>query len=129
VPRDVARRAQLVLYDEGCGACTSIASLLARRGVRVAPIGSATGDLWLRDLDRERRYAAVHAVDGDGRRHTGGAAVAVVLSALPGCAVHAALARAWPPGAEVAYRVLARHRGAVARILGASRPASRARAG
>lgn len=109
--------ASLVLYDEGCDACNTLASWIERRGVRVAPIGSAAGDTWLRDLDERGRYAAVHAVDGEGRRYTGGAAVPVVLSALPGGRPLARLARAWPRGTDACYRVLSRHRRVMSRVL------------
>jgi len=121
-------RPPLVLYDEACDACTALAAWIERRGVRVAPIGSDTGGLWLRDLAPAARYAAVHAVDADGRRHTGGAAVPVVLSALPGLRPLALVARRFPRVTDTAYRGLARRRGAAARLLGPRR-ASRGRTG
>lgn len=117
-----------MLYDEACDACTALAAWIARRGVRVAPIGSDEGGLWLRDLAPAARYAAVHVIDAEGRRHTGGAAVPVVLSALPGVRPLALVARRFPRVTDTAYRALARRRSAVARLLGARR-ASRGRAG
>ena len=116
----------LVLYDEGCRFCTAAADALAVRGLRVAPIGSPLGATWLRDLDREARYAAFHAVDAAGRRRSGGAAVPVVLDALPGGRPLAALARAAPRLTDAGYALVARHRNVLSRLV---RRASRVRAG
>jgi predicted DCC family thiol-disulfide oxidoreductase YuxK len=116
----------LVLYDEGCRFCTTMAEALAARGVRVAAIGSPVGETWLRDLDREARYAAFHAVDAVGRRRSGGAAVPLVLDALPGGAPLATLARGAPCLTDLGYALVARNRSALSRVV---RRASRARAG
>ena len=115
-----------MLYDEGCRFCTAAADALAARGLRVAPIGSPVGDTWLRDLDREARYSAFHAVDAAGRRRSGGAAVPVVLDALPGGGALAALARAAPGVTYAGYALVARNRSVLSRLV---RRASRARAG
>ena len=72
-----------MLYDEGCRFCTAVAGALAARGLAVAAIGSPAGDTWLRDLDHRDRYAAFHAIDGAGRRRSGGAAVPLVLEPCP----------------------------------------------
>jgi len=107
-----------VLYDEGCTICTRLAARLARHdGVHAVPIGSVDGDLELRDLTATGRYAAFHAVDSRGRRRTGGAAVPLVLRALPGGAVPAALAAAFPQCTELAYRLAAGQRGRLSRLL------------
>ena len=75
-----------VLYDEDCGFCTALARRLERyRGLRAAAIGSPAGMRLLRDLGDAERYATVHVVDSSGRRRSGGAAVAPLLRALPGC--------------------------------------------
>ncbi|MGI8973881.1 MAG: thiol-disulfide oxidoreductase DCC family protein [Gaiella sp.] len=108
----------LVLYDENCRFCTALAGWLERRGLSIAAIGGPCGDLWLRDLPRARRYDSVHAVDALGRRHSAGAAVPVVLRALPGGRVLAFLPDALPGLTDVAYRLLARHRSTSGRMLG-----------
>ncbi|HKY25802.1 MAG TPA: DCC1-like thiol-disulfide oxidoreductase family protein [Gaiella sp.] len=130
--------ATLVLYDEGCGLCTTFASRLAAHDVAVAPIGSPAGDHWLRDLGAHERYAAFHAIDAAGRRRSGGAAVPLVLEAR-GHHTAARFARALPRSTDAVYRLVARRRGALSRLAGASacavgrrgevRRASRARAG
>jgi predicted DCC family thiol-disulfide oxidoreductase YuxK len=121
-------KARLVLYDERCGACVALARRLERHGIALAPIGSSAGARWLRDLGERERYAAVHAIDAAGRRHTGGDAVPVVLAALPRGVPLARLARSRPRATERAYRILARHRRLVAAFCETTR-ASRARAG
>ena len=99
-----------MLYDEGCRFCTAVAEALAARGLVVAAIGSPAGDTWLRDLAHHDRYAAFHAVDGAGRRRSGGAAVPLVLDALPGGRLAAALARRTPRATHLGYVLVARHR-------------------
>ncbi len=113
-------RAELVLYDEDCGICAAFARALERRGLRVAPIGSPVGGTWLRDLSPPARYAAFHAIDGRGRRRSGGAAVPLVLRALPGGRVSARLARALPRLTELAYLAVARSRRPLSAALGPS---------
>lgn len=105
-----------VLYDEGCGFCTDLAAWLARRpGLRVASIGSAEGVVLLRDLTPAQRYDAVHVVDADGRRRTGGAALPPVLRLLPYGGVPSGILAALPGATERAYRLVARQRGLVSR--------------
>ena len=118
-----------MLYDEGCRFCTEVARALEARGLRVATIGSPAGDLWLRDLDRSARYSAFHAVDGAGRRRSGGDAVPLVLDALPGGGAPARLARSAPRLTDLGYALVARNRRLLSRLVRTVRRASRARAG
>ena len=108
-----------VLYDEGCGFCTALAARLERfgRGLEVAPIGSATGERLLGDLEPEERYAVVHAVDEEGRRRSGGAAVPPILARLPGGRLPARVAAAIPGLTERSYALVASHRGTLSRVL------------
>ena len=108
-----------MLYDEGCRFCTAVAAALAARGLAVAAIGSPAGDTWLRDLDHGDRYAAFHAIDGAGRRRSGGTAVPLVLEALPGGRLPAALARRTPRATHLGYGLVARNRRALSRVVGA----------
>jgi predicted DCC family thiol-disulfide oxidoreductase YuxK len=107
-----------VLYDETCGFCTALAGWLERRGVGIAPIDSATGAMFLRDLTHEERYASLHAIDASGRRTSGAAALPLILREVPGGRPAAVLCRLmpWPVGA--AYRLVARHRVLISRGLG-----------
>jgi predicted DCC family thiol-disulfide oxidoreductase YuxK len=111
-----------VLYDEGCGFCRwCVGVLLAldrRHALRPVPIGSNEGRMLLGDLDEGDRWASWHLVDPEGRRTSGGAAVAPLLDLLPAGAPAAAVARALPGPVERAYRLVARNRGAVGWLVG-----------
>jgi len=111
-----------VLYDEGCVFCTRLALHLARRpGIEAEPIGSTTGARLLRDLTPAERYAAVHVVDGLGRRRTGGAALPPLLEKLPGGGLLAAVCRLSPAATERTYRLVARERAFIGKVIRAER--------
>jgi len=115
----VEARLVLVLYDADCGICRRLADGLKRRGVGVAPIRSATGDVELRDLPDAARNAAVHAVDDRGRRLSGAAALPLILGALPRLAWAATLAELLPaPSRRLGYAAVARNRRVLSRVLG-----------
>jgi len=108
-----------VLVDEDCGICTRAGRWLARHeGLLVESIGSETGAHLLRDLTPAERYAAVHAVDGDGRRSSGGAALQLIARRLPGGRGPAALAARLPRLTEAAYGLVVRNRKALSRLAG-----------
>jgi predicted DCC family thiol-disulfide oxidoreductase YuxK len=108
----------IVLFDEGCGFCTRLAGWLEQRPmIAVEPIGSPTGARLLRDLPPERRYDTVHVVDGRGRRFSGAEALPPLLCTLPGLAWAAPIAEAFPRPLEWGYELVARHRGALSRLL------------
>jgi predicted DCC family thiol-disulfide oxidoreductase YuxK len=108
----------VVFYDERCGGCSQLAGRLDRLSVAVAPIGSELGDRVLSDLGADGRYVAIHAIDRGGRRHSGGRALPVVLAALPGGSLPAALAARFPRAAALLYEQVARNRRHLARLLG-----------
>jgi predicted DCC family thiol-disulfide oxidoreductase YuxK len=108
-----------VLVDEDCGICTRAGRWLARHeGLLVESIGSAAGAHLLRDLTPTERYAAVHAVDGDGRRSSGGAALQLIARRLPGGRGPASLAARLPRLTEAAYGLVVRNRKARSRLAG-----------
>jgi predicted DCC family thiol-disulfide oxidoreductase YuxK len=110
-----------VLYDHDCGFCRwSVGRLLAwDRAGRLRPLAiqSAEGRLLLGDLTAEQRLATAHAVDADGRRTSGGDALAPVAAVLPGGAPLAALARRAPALARVGYRAVAGRRSLFGRLV------------
>jgi predicted DCC family thiol-disulfide oxidoreductase YuxK len=109
-----------LLYDGDCGFCSRGAEWIrahARDGaVTTEPISSPAGDRLLRDLGEAERLATWHVVDERGRRRSGGRAVAPVLRRLPGWRWLAPVAEAFPDAAELAYRVIARHRRTLGRV-------------
>lgn len=111
-------RAALVLFDADCGVCSRLAEWLTRRGVRVAPIRSMTGEIELRDLSRACRESAVHVVDEYGRRRTGAEALPSILRALPSLAWSAGLVELFPAPSRLVYAAVARHRHLGSRVLG-----------
>ena len=114
--------ALLVLYDADCGICTHSARLLRRldRGRRLdlTPLGAATGlaDAPPPDVLGE----ALHVRDAAGRWAVGGAALVQIGRALPLLRPFALVAGL--PGirrlVEPAYRIVARNRHRISRVLG-----------
>ncbi len=101
----------VVLYDAGCGLCTSLAGRLdGLNGIEVAPIQSDLGAHLLRDLTPAQRLDAVHAVDALGRRASGGAAVAAVAHRVPAGRLLGPLLDSFPAVTERGYRLVASHR-------------------
>jgi predicted DCC family thiol-disulfide oxidoreductase YuxK len=116
----------VLLFDEDCGFCTWLAGRVACwSGLSIAPIGSPQGAVLLRDLSAEQRYASMHIVDVEGRRFSGGAAVAPIAAQLPAGVALAWWARHAPRLTDRVYRVVARRRGLLGRLVGASGCAAR----
>ncbi|HEX3911328.1 MAG TPA: DUF393 domain-containing protein [Solirubrobacteraceae bacterium] len=112
----------VVLYDADCGFCRWAMAWVVRhdpdRALVPVPIQSPLGGELLADLSPEERLRAAHTVTGDGMRHSGGAAAADVLSALPSTRLLGRLAHLWPGAAAVLYRVLAARRADLGRLVG-----------
>ncbi len=111
-----------MLYDEDCGFCRwSLDRLLRwdRSGrLRAVPIQSEEADGILADLSERDRLASWHLVAPDGRRHSGGAAIAPMARLLPAGAPIASFADAFPRSTDRLYRWVARHRDTLGRRLG-----------
>ncbi|WP_320669719.1 DCC1-like thiol-disulfide oxidoreductase family protein [Patulibacter defluvii] len=110
----------LVLFDANCGFCLSGRDLLRRWDRR----GRLADDLiqrhqqgLLADLSPEAQLATWHVIHPDGRRESGGAALAAVLHELPGAAPGSWIARHLPGPTDRAYRWMAGHRIAISRLL------------
>jgi predicted DCC family thiol-disulfide oxidoreductase YuxK len=110
-----------VIYDADCGFCKfSLALLLSwdRRGVlEILALGSPEADRLLADLTPEQRNSSWHLVDESGRRNSAGAALAPVLTLLPGGRVPAALVARMPHLTERGYRWVVDHRGFLGRFV------------
>jgi predicted DCC family thiol-disulfide oxidoreductase YuxK len=125
-----------VIYDADCGFCkVSLAVLLVwdrqsvgrgHRGagldadagaLRPLPLGTAEADRLLAALTVEQREASWHLIDGNGRRHSAGAALAPALSLLPAGRLPAQLVGRAPHLTERGYRWVADHRGALGRLV------------
>jgi predicted DCC family thiol-disulfide oxidoreductase YuxK len=110
-----------VLFDCDCGFCRwSVGRVLAwDRAGRLRPVAiqSDEGQRLLADLTPAQRLASAHAVDADGRRSSGGDAVAPIASVLPGGAPIAELARRVPALARLGYGAIAGRRSLLGKLV------------
>jgi predicted DCC family thiol-disulfide oxidoreductase YuxK len=116
VTRDV------LLYDADCGFCRwsvdKILRLDRRRKIRAVPLQSPEADELLGPMDRERKMASWHLVTGDGEVRSGGAAAPPLLRLLPGGPPIAMAAQIFPRTTDRAYRLIAKNRGRLGRLIG-----------
>ncbi len=126
--------ALIVLYDADCGFCMATVRWLQRRDrvgrlTFVALQDAAAGDeSWRASVAGHDLRAALHVVDpAAGAVVEGGPAMLAVLGALPRWWVVARLGAARPvaPLVDASYRLMAGHRGALGRLIGADGPACR----
>ena len=111
-----------VLYDEDCGFCRWSADKLrswdTRRRLTFAAIQSPRGAELLHAVLGAERLDSMHAIAPDGRVWSGGQAVRVILAELPGGSILASIAAAFPGETDTTYRLVARHRERLGRLLG-----------
>jgi predicted DCC family thiol-disulfide oxidoreductase YuxK len=112
----------VLLYDAECGFCrNAVARVLAwdRAGrLRSAPLQGPEADRLLAGLAAEEKMASWHLVIG-GQVHSGGAAAKPLLRLLPGGPPLASVLAAFPGTTDRAYRLVARNRDRVGRLVGA----------
>ena len=108
-----------MLYDADCGICAAAARLVQRRAtISAVAIQSTTGAELLADLDPTARLSAFHVTTSDGKRWTGGDALAPLARELPGGRVVAPLLERFPAGTDKTYALVARNRARLSRLLG-----------
>jgi len=111
-----------VLYDEDCGFCRWSADKLkawdTRRRLTFAAIQGPRGTELLHVVPEADRLDSMHAVTTDGRVWSGGQAVRVILAELPSGRVLASVAAVFPGTTDTTYRLVARHRERLGRLLG-----------
>ncbi len=126
--------ALIVLYDADCGFCMATVCWLRRRdrAGRLTFVAlqdpAAAAEPWRTAARGHDLRAALHVVDAaSGRVAEGGPAMLAVLGVLPRWRLPARLAaaRAVAPLVDVAYRLVASHRHALGRLVGAEGPACR----
>jgi predicted DCC family thiol-disulfide oxidoreductase YuxK len=110
----------IVLYDGDCGFCRRSVDWALRRDrdgrLTATPIQSPAGERLLADLTPEQRLRAVHVIDDEGRRSSGGAAVREVLNVLPSSRALARVVSVSPRLTELGYRVVAGNRALFGRL-------------
>jgi predicted DCC family thiol-disulfide oxidoreductase YuxK len=111
-----------VLYDEDCGFCRWSTDKLkawdARGRLTFAAIQSPRGAELLHRVPEAERLDSMHAVTTDGRVWSGGQALRAILAQLPGGSILASIAAAFPGATDTTYRLVARHRERLGRMLG-----------
>jgi predicted DCC family thiol-disulfide oxidoreductase YuxK len=121
IDSDGSRDRHVVLYDADCGFCRwSLGRILARdrAGVlRPLALQDPEAEHLLAGMDREQRMASWHLVMPEGRVYSGGAAVAPLFRLLPRGRLVAALATLFPGVTGAVYRLVARNRGRLGRLL------------
>jgi predicted DCC family thiol-disulfide oxidoreductase YuxK len=114
----------VLLYDSDCGFCRwSVDKILAwdrRRRLRPLALQAPGAERLLGAMDAEKRMASWHLVTADGRIYSAGAAAAPLFRLLPGGRPFAALFSAFPGVTERIYRLVARNRDRLGRIVGES---------
>ena len=115
----------VVLYDADCSVCRALLAWLLRRdrAHRLEPLALQAPEAagLLPELTPAERMASWHLVDPSGRRRSGGAALAPVLSLLPGWRLPAAALGRLPWLADHGYRWVAAHRSSLSAALRARR--------
>ena len=111
-----------VLYDDDCGFCKwSLDKVLAwDRGKRLVPVAiqSERGQTLLAEVPIDERLDSWHLVLPSGAVRSAGGAAAPLAGLLPGGRPLAFLFRTFPGVTDAAYRLVARNRNRLARILG-----------
>ena len=114
----------VLLYDSDCGFCRwSVDKVLAwdrRRTLRAVALQDPEADVLLPGMDEAQRMASWHLIAADGRVFSAGAAAPPLLRLLPGGRAPATLLAAFPPLTNRAYRLVARNRDRLGRLMGQS---------
>jgi predicted DCC family thiol-disulfide oxidoreductase YuxK len=117
-----AREPATLFYDARCPACRMFARLVlaadTERRLRTAPLDSPAADRSLGDLPDEQRYGSYHLVVGN-RRTGAGRGVGPLLEQVRLTRPLGRLIRRSPAAGRAAtalYDLVARHRGALARV-------------
>jgi predicted DCC family thiol-disulfide oxidoreductase YuxK len=113
----------VVLYDGDCGLCKVMLAVLLRwdraHHLDALPIQCAQREQLLLDMPSRDRLKSWHLIDRARVVHSGGAAVPVLLAALPRGALLARVASQLPHATSRAYELVAGHRTLLGRLFGA----------
>lgn len=116
----------VVLYDADCGFCTWVVDRIAARvapgSIEIVPLQADRADLLLGGrVDEAAKWASWHLVEPGGALSSGGEAVPLVLRHVRGGHLAGRLAARLPRATDVAYRLVARHRDKLGRVVRADR--------
>ncbi|HEX2295603.1 MAG TPA: DUF393 domain-containing protein [Actinomycetota bacterium] len=116
----------VVLYDADCGFCTWVVDRIAARveagAVEIVPLQSPRADRLLGGrVDEQTKWESWHLVEPGGAVYSGGDALPRVLRHVKGGRTAGRLAARFPRAATAAYRVVARNRDRLGRVVRADR--------
>ena len=116
----------VVLYDADCGFCTWVVDRIAARvapgAIEIVPLqAERADDLLAGRLDEAAKWESWHLVEPGGALYSGGDAVPRVLLHVRGGRVAGRLAARFPRATDRAYRLAARHRDRLGRVVRADR--------
>lgn len=119
-------RPPVVLYDADCGFCTWVVDRLAMRvepgAIEIVPLQSPRADALLDGrVDEQTKWESWHLVDADGSLYSGGAALPHVLRHVRGGRVAGRVAARFPRTSSGLYKVVARNRDRLGRVVKADR--------
>lgn len=111
----------VVLYDADCGFCKWLLAILLRwdRAARLHPVAlqrPEAGEL-LAGLEPAARMRSWHLISPAGERRSGGDAVPLLLTLLPGGRLPAAAFARFPKLTDRGYRWVAEHRSQLSRLV------------
>ena len=111
----------IVLYDRECGFCSVMVAILLTwdraNNVRPVSIQSSRGEGILIDVAQQDRLKSWHLIDAEGVLYSGGAAIPVILDALPWGVLIARVASRLPNATSRAYEWVANQRVLLGRPL------------
>lgn len=116
----------VVLYDADCGFCTWVVDRIAARvapgALEIVPLQSARADDLLGGrVDEAAKWESWHFVEPDGSVHSGGAGVPLILRHVRGGRTMGRVAARFPRATAAAYRLVARNRDRLGRVVRADR--------
>ncbi|MDQ3953246.1 MAG: DUF393 domain-containing protein [Actinomycetota bacterium] len=125
-PQNLANSVPVVLYDADCGFCTWVVDKIAARveagAVEIVPLQAPRADELLADrLDEQAKWDSWHLVEAGGALFSGGEAIPRVLRHVRGGRFAGRVAARFPRAASALYRVAARHRDKLGRVVRADR--------
>ena len=115
-----------VLYDADCGFCTWVVDQIAARvepeAVEIVPLQAARADELLAGrVDERAKWESWHLVEPDGTMYSGGDAIPHVLRHVRGGRLAGRAAGRFPRVTEGLYRIVARNRDRLGRVVRADR--------
>jgi predicted DCC family thiol-disulfide oxidoreductase YuxK len=122
----LVERVPVVLYDADCGFCTWVVDRIAARVeagvIEIVPLQAERADTLLDGrVTEQAKWESWHLVQPDGSVHSGGAAIPLLLSHVKGGRAIGRITARFPRGTDAAYRLVARNRDRLGRVVRADR--------